>query len=55
MEYWRKRLRSIKAREKTQIIGKLELMKEAVDIIEEQHVEIINKKKLKLLYNVLPG
>jgi len=37
MKYWLKRLRSINPRDKTQIIGKLELM-------EEQHVEITDNK-----------
>ena len=54
MEYWLKRLRSIKARDRNQIIEKLELMKETFDDMEEQHVEITDKEKLKYLYNVLP-
>jgi len=54
MEYLLKRLRSIKARDRTQIIRKLELTKETFDDMEEQHVEIPDKEKLKYLYNVLP-
>ena len=49
MEYLLKRLRSIKARDRTQIIRKLELMKETFDDMEEQHVEIPDKEKLKYL------
>jgi len=44
MKYWLKRLRSINPRDKTQIIGKLELMKETFDDMEEQHVEITDNK-----------
>jgi len=35
MKYWIKRLRSSKAMDKNQIIGKLELMKETFDDMEE--------------------
>jgi len=53
IEYWLKRLRSLKPKNKNKVIRKLGQAKEIFTEIEEIELAIANKEKLKYLYNIL--